>query len=79
MTIVRDLENKKYEVDLNDSNCKEDFEQRIINIEINDRKKYYVLGSFKIIPENIEIKKNRDGSQKNYSSPCERFNERLYF
>ena len=55
--LVRDFENKKYEVDLNDSNCKEDFEQRIIDIDINDSKKYYVLGSFKIIPENIEIQK----------------------
>ena len=55
--LVRDLENKKCKIDLNDSNCKEDFEQRIIDIEINDSKKYYVLGSFKIIPENMEIKK----------------------
>ena len=55
--LVRDFQNKQYEVDLNDSNCKEDFEQRIIDIEINDCKKYYVLDSLKIIPENIEIQK----------------------
>ena len=55
--LVRDSENKKYEVYLNDSNCKEDFEKRIIDIDINVCKKYYVLSSFKIIPENIEIQK----------------------
>ena len=55
--LVRDFQNKKYEVDLKDSNCKEDFEQRIIDIEINDCKKYYALDSLKIIPENIEIQK----------------------
>ena len=53
--LVRDFKNKKYEVDLNDSNCKEDFEQRIIDTDIYDDKKYYILGSFKMVPENIEI------------------------
>ena len=38
-----------------------------VDIDINNSKKYYVLGSFKIIPENIEIKKIRDGSQKTTS------------
>ena len=52
---VRDFENKNYEVDLNDSNCNEEFEQKIIDTDINDDKRYYVLGSFKIIPENRKI------------------------
>ena len=36
--LVRDFENKNNDVDLNNSNCREDFEQRIIEIDINNRK-----------------------------------------
>ena len=36
--LVRDFEDKKYEVDLNGINCKENFEQRIIETNYNDDK-----------------------------------------
>ena len=41
--LIRDFEDKKYEVDLNGINCKENFEQRIIETNYNDDKFFCLM------------------------------------